>query len=138
MMDQYQVTKQAHDNCIACGRVDHNPDSLGLAFTLGPDGTVTAPFKVSTRYQGYDGLLHGGMISTLLDAAMTHCLFAQGIQALTAELTVRFSKPVEVGQEIMLKARILGQRGGIYQLEARITQGRQLLARGKAKFIEPK
>jgi acyl-coenzyme A thioesterase PaaI-like protein len=36
----------------------------------------------------YTGLLHGGMTSTLLDAAMTHCLFMQGVQALTAELTV--------------------------------------------------
>ncbi|ELR66631.1 hypothetical protein C942_04329 [Photobacterium marinum] len=138
MMEQYQITKQAHDNCIACGRVDNNPDSLGLTFMPQQDGSVSASFDVSARYQGYDGFLHGGMISTLLDAAMTHCLFAQGIQALTAELTVRFSTPVEIGQKVRLKARLTGQRRGIYQLEASITDEQQLLARATAKFIEPK
>ena len=97
-----------------------------------------APFQVTARHQGYDGLLHGGMTSTLLDAAMTHCLFARGVQALTAELKVRFISPVCTGQQVMVTADLVGSKRGIYQLEAQVTQGQQVLARASAKFIEPK
>ncbi|MCW8328484.1 PaaI family thioesterase [Photobacterium sp. SDRW27] len=137
-MKLYHDTKQAHAHCIVCGNNENNPDTLQLAFTQDTDGKVTAPFQVTSRHQGYTGLLHGGLTSTLLDAAMTHCLFTQGIQALTAELTVRFIAPIQTGQLIMVTARLIGQRRGIYQLEALISQGQQLLARGTAKFIEPK
>ncbi|WP_282597464.1 ferritin-like domain-containing protein [Dickeya oryzae] len=85
-------------------------------FSEHPDGSVCADYTADHRHQGYTGLLHGGMTSTLLDAAMTHCLFMQGVQALTAELTVRFISPVCTGDKLMVCARLLGQRRGIYLL----------------------
>ncbi len=122
---------------MVCGLREHNSDSLGLVFSPQFDGTVSAPFVVSPKHQGYTGLLHGGMTSTLLDAAMTHCLFSQGIQALTAELTVRFMEPIRLGQTLMVCAKMLGQRRGIYQLEAWLMAGQQKVARASAKFIAP-
>ena len=68
---------------------------------------------------------------------MTHCLFSQGIQALTAELTVRFMEPIRLGQTLMVCAKMLGQRRGIYQLEAWLMAGQQKVARASAKFIAP-
>lgn len=127
---------------MVCGSHENNPDSLELVFSQHPDGSVRAPFVVSPKHQGYTGLLHGGMISTLLDAAMTHCLFMQGIKAVTAELIVRFIAPVCVGQTITVCARLLEQRRGICQLEAWLLSGqhiagKQRLARASAKFIVP-
>ena len=60
-----------------------------------------------------------------------------GVQALTAELTVRFISPVCTGEKLMVCARLLGQRRGIYQLEAWLTKGQQKVARATAKFIVP-
>ncbi|MGR5144985.1 PaaI family thioesterase [Photobacterium alginatilyticum] len=137
-MTSYQVTKQAHNHCMVCGPVKNNLDTLQLVFSQDSEGKVTAPFQVTARHQGYDGMLHGGMTSTLLDAAMTHCLFAHGVQALTAELKVRFISPVCTGQQVRVTADLVGSRRGIYQLEAQVTQGQQVLARASAKFIEPK
>ncbi|EKN6149857.1 PaaI family thioesterase [Yersinia enterocolitica] len=132
---------------MVCGSRENNPDSLELVFSQHPDGSVRAPFVVSPKHQGYTGLLHGGMTNTLLDAAMTHCLFMQGIKALTAELTVRFVAPIRVGQTLTICAQLLGQRRGIYQLEAWLLSGlhiarqcitgEQRLARASAKFIIP-
>ena len=113
-MNSYQGAQQSHAHCMVCGLHDENPDSLGLVFSPQADGTVSAPFVVTTKHQGYTGLLHGGMTSTLLDAAMTHCLFSQGIQALTAELTVRFMAPISLGQTLMVCAQMLGYRLGVY------------------------
>lgn len=141
-MVSYLNAKLSHDQCMACGSRENNPDSLELFFSQHPDGSVRAPFVVSLKHQGYTGLLHGGVISTLFDAAMTHCLFMHGIKALTAELTVRFIAPVRVGQTITICARLLGQRHGIYQLEAWLLPElyiaeEQCLARASAKFIIP-
>jgi len=132
---------------MVCGCCENNPDSLELVFSQHPDGSVSAPFVVGLHHQGYTGLLHGGMTSTLLDAAMTHCLFMQGIKALTAELTVRFMAPIRVGQTLTVYGRLLSQRRGIYQLEAWLISGLHLagqqiaaehrLARASAKFIVP-
>lgn len=146
-MTPYLNAKQSHAHCMVCGSRDNNQDSLELEFSQQLDGSVRAPFVVRPKHQGYSGLLHGGMTSTLLDAAMTHCLFTQGIEALTAELTVRFVAPISVGQTITVCAQLLGQRRGIYQLEALLLSGlhiagqciagEQCLARATAKFIAP-
>jgi acyl-coenzyme A thioesterase PaaI-like protein len=141
-MVSYLNARLSHDQCMVCGSRENNPDSPELVFSQHPDGSVRAPFVVSLKHQGYTGFLHGGMISTLLDAAMTHCLFMQGIRALTAVLTVRFIAPVSVGQTITVCARLLEQRRGIYQLEAWLISGQhiageQRLARASAKFIIP-
>jgi uncharacterized protein (TIGR00369 family) len=146
-MNSYHNARQSHAHCMVCGSSENNPDSLELVFSQHPDGSVSAPFVVSPKHQGYTGLLHGGMTSTLLDAAMTHCLFMQGIKALTAELTVRFLAPIRLGQTLTVCAKLLGQRRGIYQLEAWLMSGLHLagqqmaaeprLARASAKFIAP-
>jgi len=112
---------------MVCGTRDNNPDTVNLMFSEHPDGSVCADYTADYRHQGYTGLLHGGMTSTLLDAAMTHCLFMQGVQALTAELTVRFISPVCTGDKLMVCARLL----------AWLTKGPQKVARATAKFIVP-
>jgi uncharacterized protein (TIGR00369 family) len=111
-MNCYLDARNAHNCCMVCGSLDNNPDTVNLMFSEYPDGSVCADYTADHRHQGYTGLLHGGMTSTLLDAAMTHCLFMQGVQALTAELTVRFISPVCTGDKLMVCARLLGQRRG--------------------------
>ncbi len=114
-MNCYLDARKAHTCCMVCSSRDNNPDTVNLMFSEHPDGSVCADYTANHRHQGYTGLLHGGMTSTLLDAAMTHCLFMQGVQALTAELTVRFISPVCTGDKLMVCARLLGQRRGIYR-----------------------
>ncbi|WP_272947532.1 PaaI family thioesterase [Aeromonas salmonicida] len=90
------------------------------------------------RYQGYTGILHGGMTSTLLDAVMTHCLLQQGIKGLTAELTIRFVVPINIGSKIYLSAQIVDQRHGIHRLNAVASVDGVVVAKASAKFIEKK
>lgn len=127
--------RRDHAGCMVCGDRERNPDTLGLVFVDTGDGGVTARFRPTPRHQGYEGLLHGGMIATLLDAAMTHCLFEQGISALTAELVVRFVAPVGIGREVTVTARLLEKKRKVYGLTATMTDGESTLARATAKFI---
>ena len=89
-------------------------------------------------WQGYQGVLHGGMVSTLLDAAMTHCLFGQGIEAMTVELRIRFLESTPCNQLLFLRARLLSQRRGVYHLSAELSSTAKRLARAEAKFMSRK
>lgn len=112
-------------------------DSLGVQFQHAEDG-VFALFQASSAWQGYQGVLHGGMISTLLDAAMTHCLFAQGVEAMTADLQVRFVKPVPCDETLRLQAKLLKKKHQLYQLSAELHCDGELLAHSQARFIQRK
>ncbi len=137
-MNIYQACLQSHANCVVCSDVAQNPHSLQLKFTSSADNKVTAYYRVDKKHQGYTNLLHGGIASTLLDAAMTHCLLSQGIEALTAELNIRFHVPVLVGDSVQVIGRLLSQRRGIYLLEASLLVAKQVCVKATGKFIRPK
>jgi uncharacterized protein (TIGR00369 family) len=80
-------------------------------------------------------MVHGGLISTVADAVMTNCLFAHGIEAVTAELTVRFRHPVRLGRDLQAAGWITHQSDPLYLLEADLIQQGRLCARGRAKFM---
>ena len=106
--------------------------------TPSADNKVTAYYRVDEKHQGYTNLLHGGIASTLLDAAMTHCLLSQGIEALTAELNIRFHAPIKIGDSVQIIGRLLSQRRGIYLLEASLSVAKQICVKATGKFIQPK
>jgi acyl-coenzyme A thioesterase PaaI-like protein len=85
--------------------------------------------------QGYDGILHGGVISALLDEAMTHCLFHHGVKAVTGELRVRFLKPVPCQADLDLKAWLSSERPPLYRVKAELVHEQQVVARAEAKFM---
>jgi len=117
-----------------CG--DQNPWSLKLAFQPDEEGGVRTDFQSHTGLQGYDGILHGGVISALLDSAMTHCLFHQGIRALTGDLHVRFLLPVPCPSTVGLRAWIQSSTPPLFRLRAELSDMQQVLASAEAKFMQ--
>ena len=107
---------------------------FGLQFTAEKAGVV-AFVQADPHWQGYSGVLHGGIISTLLDAAMTHCLFHHGVEAMTASLKVRFLEPIPCGGELQIKAVLEKQRRHVYLLDAELSLSGRCLARAEARFI---
>jgi uncharacterized protein (TIGR00369 family) len=126
-------SRNGHVNCLMCGA--RNPWSLGLRFRAGEGGTVRARFQGHSALQGYNGILHGGVISGLLDAAMTHCLFHHGVQAVTADLHVRFIEPVPCEAPLEVKAWLVSVKPPLYGVAAELASGQQVVARGEAKFM---
>ncbi|RPI62864.1 MAG: PaaI family thioesterase, partial [Planctomycetaceae bacterium] len=87
-------------------------------------------------YEGYEDVLHGGVISSLLDGAMTNCLFAHGIVAVTAELVVRFRHPVAIDVPVSVIGRIVSSSPPLHITEAKVIQDGVVMAVAKAKFME--
>ncbi|MBD3368041.1 MAG: PaaI family thioesterase [Candidatus Eisenbacteria bacterium] len=104
--------------CFACG--PDNPHGLHLSFDYG-DGEVTTRHTFDGRYQGYSGVVHGGLVSTVLDETMVTLLNRMGLLAMTAELTVRYSSPVPVGEEVTVTARLVRSRRRVHEVEAEAT-----------------
>jgi acyl-coenzyme A thioesterase PaaI-like protein len=122
-----------HPDCIGCGL--DNASGLALEFFMRADEGVQAEFYCSRQYQGYPGFLHGGVTSLLLDSAMTNCLFAHHIAAVTARLIIRFLLPVAIDQPAVVRAWIREYEPPLYVLEAELEQNGRILVRASAKFI---
>lgn len=120
----------SHTDCMVCGK----KDSLKLCFRANENG-VEALFQAGPHWQGYRGVLHGGMISTLLDAAMTHCLFHYGIEAMTADLRVRFFRPIPCSHFLELRAMLLDTRRHLYKLRAELCCAGDVMAKAEGKFM---
>ncbi len=99
--------RYGHGRCVICG--DMNPKSLRLSFNPMNDGGVRASFMAYAELQGYTDILHGGVTASLLDAAMTHCLFQKGVEAVTGELNIRYLRPIPCGSVLEIRAWQLRQ-----------------------------
>ena len=90
--------------CFVCGV--NNPDGFKVKFVLDGEDSIRFTTRIPTKYQGYDGIVHGGLISTMLDEVMANCFFRRGIDCLTTEMNVRFLKALPVETEIVARARM--------------------------------
>ncbi len=122
-----------HPNCLLCGH--ENPWSLQLRFILGEGGKVSARFHGRNELQGYDGILHGGVIAALLDSVMTNCLFQHEVRAVTADLRIRYRHPIPATAELELCAGIEFVKTPLYIMKAEIRQNNKSMATASAKFI---
>ena len=90
--------------CYVCGK--NNPQGFRLDFEHPQKGVLTATVVFAKEHQGYRDIVHGGMISMLLDEMMVNLAWKEGLPAVTAELNVRLKKPTRVGEKVYFEGRI--------------------------------
>lgn len=95
-------------DCLVCGRA--NPIGMQVQFVATLNG-AEATIKPAAQYQGYPGVLHGGMVTALMDDAMWWAVYAtHRAITLTAEIHVRYKKPTPVEQELLVRAEVTAAR----------------------------
>lgn len=129
-----ETTKASHRFCLMCGQ--DNPLSFGLKFKKLGDGAVSTTFTGNSNLQGYTGLMHGGVLSALLDTAMAQCLLHQDIEAVTGELNVRYLEQVDCEGTLDIKAWIDSSLPPLYHLKSQISIGNKIVCKGKARFMQ--
>jgi acyl-coenzyme A thioesterase PaaI-like protein len=113
-MSGQQHTFLDNDFCFACG--GKNPLGLHLDFYLDGDAFCTRAMP-KPHWQGFAGVVHGGILSTIIDDLMSNHLFrVQGVWTATADLTLRFRRPVPLDQELLFTSRVESQHGKIWTL----------------------
>jgi acyl-coenzyme A thioesterase PaaI-like protein len=123
-------------NCFGCGTLNLHGLQLVLNHDLDGNG-VWATFTPDLRFEGYGGMVHGGIISTVLDEVMAWSLYRIGAWGVTAEMNVRFRKPVRIGEETRATGRIIEDRGRVFSMGADIRRAADgvLLADATARFM---
>jgi uncharacterized protein (TIGR00369 family) len=120
--------------CFGGGRL--NPIGLKLTFYRSADG-VLAPFTPEQRHEGYTGVVHGGIVTTVLDEVMAWALYAEEIWAVTGDLRVRFRRPVSVGVPTIASGRIVATRSRTVEVAASLIEAAsdRVLADAAGTFV---
>jgi len=90
--------------CFVCGR--SNPIGLRMQFFAGADGCVYAGYTPRAEHQGFPGVMHGGLVTAMLDELIGRAAIPDNVWCMTAKLEVRFRKPVPIGVPLKLKGEI--------------------------------
>ncbi len=125
----------AHNRCFGCGLA--NAAGLQLEFLLAPDGSVVSLTVVANSFDGHPGYLHGGIIATLLDEAMSKAVRALGKPSMTRKMEVDYRRPVPSGVPLRIEGCVVRNESRKHWAEAKILSAEgQILAEATGLFIE--
>jgi acyl-coenzyme A thioesterase PaaI-like protein len=96
------------ERCFACGK--QNPIGLKIHFLPMPNG-VQAQFTPTKEYEGFQDIIHGGIVATILDEAIAWACRTCGVDAVTGELTVRYKKPLITNKPVTISGIIEKNKG---------------------------
>ena len=107
-------------NCFACGSL--NEHGLHLELHAAAD-RCWLETTLEPRFEGWEGIAHGGIVSTILDEVMAWALVDHDIWGVTARMAVEFRKPVPIGRPI--------------RAEGRVTQARRRIVEAEGVIVDP-
>ena len=108
------------EKCYGCGR--ENPIGFKLIVRQ-EEGKVKGEFVPGEYHQGWAGVIHGGVICTLLDEVMSYATYFQGIKTITAKMEIRFFQPVIPGQKLFLAGEITRKSRRLVKTFGRVELG---------------
>ncbi len=106
--------KWQDNGCFVCG--PENPIGLRLEFELDRKNLrATSRVTFKPEHQGWDGVVHGGIIAAVLDDVMAYAIMTTDNLAITTRLSLTYRKPVLVGEIMYLEGVIvkLGTRTAV-------------------------
>lgn len=127
MSDTYQ-------GCFMCGQDNH----IGLHLRHYYEGEVArAELTIGDNYAGYPGIVHGGIVSALLDEIMEKAVERLQIWAVTANLNVRFRNPAPTNTPLYLSGWIIKEGSKIFKTEGKLILGDGLVvAEAEGVFVK--
>jgi acyl-coenzyme A thioesterase PaaI-like protein len=84
-------------NCFACGTLNTHGMQLEIHIEEGRSWTE---LQLERRFEGWEGIAHGGILCTILDEVMAWSLVGADNWGVTARLAVDFKRPVPLGRTI--------------------------------------
>jgi len=124
-------------HCFGCGQL--NPDGLQLKFSPGPDGSA-AEYTVPPRFQSWSGMVHGGIVSLMLDEAVGWAAWHAGHPGVTGRLQVSLRRPLKLGEKVRIVGRVENVRRTLVYVSAYVenAQDHSRVADATATLVEVK
>ena len=107
-----------NDYCFVCGR--NNPIGLHTTWSFEDGGIARSRFEPHSHHQGWQGVLHGGILATLLDEAMAQRLRFSDIFAVTATISVRYRRPAPTAGVLIVEGMLVSEKSRTIQCRARV------------------
>lgn len=124
------ANKEDFNKCFCCGK--DNPIGLKLMFHREGE-EVLADFTASQYHQGWPGVVHGGVIATVMDEAMNYASYFEGLHCVTGKMEVRFRQPLSVGCPVQVSAIIRRKNRKVVESKAKVvTEDGVVVAEGTA------
>lgn len=125
---------ESDSGCFVCG--PDNPIGLQADFTIDEAAcTSHAALQLPVEYQGWQGVIHGGIIASLLDEACIYACRAKAEQCVTAELQVRYRKPLPVDVQVVVTGRLEESSRKFWRASAQLKSDEALYAEATAKVF---
>lgn len=125
--------KDGDHMCFACS--PRNPIGLKLEFEHEGD-ICRASFVPGPEHQGWNGVMHGGLVTTILDEVMAQWLWVRDLTTMTAEMTTRFVNPVPIGVKLTVESRMVADKRRLFLMEANaMLPDGSVVAKATAKFV---
>ena len=120
-----------HSQCF----FERSPPVETLELEFNDNGTLSGGFVCNEQHQGYDHIVHGGVIAAIVDASMTQCCMGHDVVAFTADLCIRYKRPVYINKHAHIETSIIESRqNALHFLECRIQQDGELSVKATGKF----
>ncbi len=130
------VRLPSYRGCFGCGK--DNPFGLKLEiFWNEKERCTVCDLKLDERYQGFEGVIHGGIVSTVCDELLWWCITASLKKCtVTAEMTVKYKRPVKSNERYRATARVVSAKGRRIEAVCRIEEeGGATAAEARGVFI---
>ena len=124
----------APHHCFACGELNEN----GLQLTLhGDERGCWTELVLDPRFEGWQGIAHGGILATILDEVGAWSVIARGGWGVTARMSIEFKRPVRVGHRIRGEGWVTASRRRVYETAAHVVDPEDgaLFATATATFV---
>lgn len=120
--------------CFVCG--GENSQGLHAKFEVDKENQeASCHYTIPQQFQGWKNIAHGGILATLLDEVSIYACRSVTCNVVTAELSVRYRKPVMVNTPLVLRAKIVETKKRYFRVEATIEVEGNIHAQGDVKVF---
>ena len=135
MADKELKDKLSDDQyCFACGPL--NPIGLRMEVAYLEDKAISR-LSLKRDFQGWQNIVHGGVVATILDEIMAHAVMHYAGKAVTTSLEITYRAPLHVGQEIQAEGYVVQKksRGAVARGEIRGVDNQEVIATAECRLV---
>ncbi len=120
--------------CFVCG--PENSTGLRAVFFSDPERLESScSIAIPQRFQGWTEIVHGGIIASLLDEACIYAGRSLAAALVTAELAVRYKRPLKTGQEALIQGVVVEKKRKLLKVRATLKVEGEVYAEADAKVF---